>query len=212
MRKHFITGLIILLPFTLTLILATFVIDLLTAPFQALFQSLLNYSPVNQPIWIFSNQQVLQFISRILAIISLGALIFLLGFFGQAVLVYRLLLAIDALLHRIPLFNKIYKAIQDGVRTLFEAKNSSFSQVVLVPFPHVDALTIGMISQQLNEATEEKEISVFIPGAINPTWGFMLLYKPKEMIFIDISVQEAFKLIVSCGVLFKPSHFKKAAK
>lgn len=209
MKKCFITGLVILLPAVLTIMLFAFIINFLTAPFVGLLQSTLEYfNLLNKQIFFVSSGQVLTMFSRIIILVMLFIVTVLIGLLTRILLFHYFLRFGNFILNKIPLVNKIYKAIQDAIKTLFEEKTSRFSQVVLVPFPYENTLSLGLITNEpehslLDEAGKFKEgsISVFVPATPNPTMGFILQYHKDQMIYLNMSVEEAIKFIVSCGVM-----------
>lgn len=202
MKKYFFTGLVILLPFVVTLFLAIIVINFLTHPFQAIVESVLRHFHLfsNGSFFIFTNEQVLTQVSKIISLIALFLTLLFFGFIGRLFFVNYFFRLLDRLFHRIPVFNKIYTAFQEMVRGAFYSEGSNFSKVVLVPFPHDKILCIGLIpNHQGNDETEE--ISVFIPGTPNPTAGYLLKFNRRDVIFTDMRVEEALKFVVSCGIL-----------
>lgn len=206
------TGLAILLPMVITIVIVVFLLNFFTKPFIGFVQSVLDhYDLLDKPFWIFSSSEVLLFSSKFIVLLVIVALTILIGFIGRLVLINLFFRFGDWVMHRIPLVNKIYKAIQDTLRTLFTSKEkTTFSQVVLVPFPYKGAYSIGLITNQSNIESDEAHrqlISVFVPGTPNPTMGFMLLFERDQLILIDMKVEDAFKFLVSCGVMltdFKP--------
>jgi uncharacterized membrane protein len=200
MKRYFLTGLLMLLPFALTLLLAGFVIDFLANPFLYTVKSLLsNYNLLNWPFFIFNGEEMLHLSSKVFALLALFLCIIAVGFLGRLVFVHWFLSYTDLLLSQIPFVNKIYKAFQDIVQTVFSTKGSGFSQVVLAPFPYKGLLTIGFVPDMTDPG--EDPISIFLPGSPNPTGGFLLKFKREDLIFTDMPVEEAFKCIISCGVL-----------
>jgi len=194
MRKRFLTGLAILLPAVLTFMLFLFGINLLTMPFLGLVQNLL--APFDLP------QQAALFLAKFLILLFLIGLTLLIGLLTRIMLFHYFLRLGNALLHRIPLINKIYKAAQDVFGTLFHEEGHGFSHVVLVPFPTKKGLCIGFVTNITDDPEEEHgNISVFLPATPNPTMGFMLLFKKEQLIFLDMKVDEALKFIVSCGII-----------
>jgi len=203
MKKYFFTGLVTLLPFTLTLIIVIFVINFLTKPFQGTVESVLNYyGALNQPFFFFSGKQILHFGSKVLILAALFVITLFIGFLGRLVFLNTVFVYGDYILHRIPLINKIYKAAQEVVKTLFSSKSLAFSQVVLVPFPNSKAYSLGFITQKQNGTSTQDSLSIFVPGTPNPTMGFMLVYKLEDIIFVDMSVEDALKFVISCGIMF----------
>jgi uncharacterized membrane protein len=203
MKKHFLTGLILLLPFALTVFIVQLIVDILTSPFENLVVALLkHYDIFDQPLLIFSGEQVVQFSSKILILCAIFGITVAIGFFAKKVFVKTILVYSDLLLHRIPFYNKLYKATQDVVRTFLSPKGQSFSQVVLIPFPYASTHSIGLTTVAPGAKTGADLVSIYIPAAPNPTFGLVIVYKYEELIFIDMKVDEALKYIVSCGIMF----------
>lgn len=213
MKKCFLTGFALLLPLVLTILIILFIINLLTQPFLGTIITALDYyGLLNKPFWIFSGKQVLTLSGKMLVLVGIGVIACLVGFLGQLLIMRSLGKVGDYILHHIPLVKTLYKIIQDLVDTLFAKSESgrvTFSSVVLVPFPHSHTLSIGLVvSQHLppKSDSEASEVSVFVPGTPNPTMGFMLLFRRDQLIPVDIGVDEALKLVVSCGVIWPLQH------
>lgn len=206
-KKHFLTGVAILLPIVLTAIIVAFILNVLTKPFMGTIYSILRYYDLfNKPVLLFSGQQVLTLTSKVLALILLASVTMVLGSFGRLFFVKYLFSLIEKVIQYIPVVNKIYKATKDVVNTVFASDNHAFSQVVLVPFPHDRTSSIGFISRNDlpdgSEAHYQDLVSVFLPATPNPTVGFMLLFKKEQLVKVEMSVEEALKFIISCGVIY----------
>lgn len=202
MKKNFFTGLLILFPFTMTLIIVVFVVNFFTSPFQGIVENILtHYGFFSNTQGFLSSPQALHIISKLLVLIALIIITIIIGFLGRLMVIRSLFHFGDKVIHRIPLINKLYKASQDVVHTLFNTKGTSFSQVVLVPFPNSKAYSIGFITQQQKSSGAKDRLSIFVPGTPNPTMGFMLVYRYEEVIFTEMKVEEALKFVVSCGIM-----------
>lgn len=212
MKKYFATGLVILLPVTLTLVFIMFIFNLLTAPFQDLTKAILEHTGLGSNGFLFLNASQFQnLLSKIFIIIALFFFTLLLGFLGNKYFFNAFIDFWEHLLRKIPLVNSIYKACQDLITTIFGSKSSAFKQVVLVQFPNPETHTLGFITRDnmpnLKDPSGPDLIAVFIPTTPNPTSGFLTIFKKENIIPLDISVEEAFKYIISCGVIMAP--FKK---
>jgi uncharacterized membrane protein len=190
MKKHFITGLVILLPVALTLLIVNFFLNLVTIPFAGIIQS----SSINAVAL------------KLLAVAIVLTGITLVGFLCSALAFHYIFKLGDQVIHRIPLVNKVYKAAQDVMHSLFSQDKPSFSQAVFVPFPKQGSYAVGfLVSSNLPDESNLQDtelMSVFVPGTPNPMMGFMLLVKRKDVIFVDLPVDDALKFVVSCGVKF----------
>lgn len=205
-KKLFLTGLALLLPAILTLFIVAFLVNLLTDPFVSAIEGILNYYRVQgSPAWSLNQSAALLFIIRLFILFAIFLFVILVGFLTRTFFMYSIFKMTDNLIHRIPIINKVYKTIQEVIHTLFSAKGTSFKQVVLVPYPNENALSLGFITSDTtsksNEPRLKDKISVFVPGTPNPTFGFILMYPKHKVIYIDMKVEEAFKLIVSCGIM-----------
>jgi uncharacterized membrane protein len=209
MKKHFVTGLIILLPLAVTIAVIAFIVNFLTGPFFTFVSHLVNQLPIPENGLLFLNHA--QFVSLLSKLIILAAIFLFTAFLGMITrwfFIKSLFSVGDRILHRIPLINTVYKTTQDIIRTLFTSDKNSFKQVVMVPFPREGIYVIGLISRESPPACSRlvgKElISVLVPTTPNPTTGFLLMYPKEQLIYIDIRPEDAIKYIVSCGVIIPP--------
>lgn len=207
MKKHLITGLIILLPLALTAAIVAFMFNFLTDPFVGAVKSTLNqFNLFTNGFWIFSSDDIQLAVSRLLILVCLFLFTVILGMLARWFLLLWFLSLWDYVLKRIPLVRSIYKISQDVIGTIFSNDAKSFKQVVLVPYPHNDSYCIGFVTRDGIPALQASApgdtlLTIFVPTTPNPTSGFLLIYKEKEVIFLDMKVDEAFKAIISCGVI-----------
>lgn len=209
MKKYFITGLVILLPLTLTILIVAFVVNFLTKPFMGLVIKILSQTKIQQiHTHLLSSDQLIRYGSQIIILIALVLFTILLGIFARWFIFNALIRLSDKILHRIPLVNKVYKTTQEIVKTLFITDKNSFKQVVMVPFPRDGLYSLGLVSRKSPdtciEAAKKELISVFVPTTPNPTTGFLLLFKQEDLIYLDMKTEDAIKYIVSCGVIVPP--------
>jgi len=214
MRKHFITGLAILLPVVVTIFIVSIAVNLLTRPFIGFVESTFAYYHLlDRPFLFLSAEQMIHICSRLLILATLFIGILLVGFFAKIVLFHYIFKFGNFLLHRIPIINKIYKATQDVMETVFHENSNSFSDVVLVPFPTKNSLSIGFVTNDVKTheplGDRHGNISVFIPATPNPTVGFMVLFDKQQLHYLDMTIEEAIRFIVSCGVVSDKFSIKK---
>lgn len=208
MKKYFITGLVILLPLTLTIWIVAFAVNFLTKPFLGLAFKFFSDTVTKM------HPQLLKYGSQIIILIALLLFTVLLGILARWFIFTGLIKLSDKILHKIPLINKVYKTTQDIIKTLFITDKNSFKQVVMVPFPYKGLYSLGFVSRKApdtcSEAVNKELISVFVPTTPNPTTGFIILFKKEQIIFLDMKPEEGIKYIVSCGVLVpQPKKAKK---
>ncbi len=200
MKKYLLTGLAILLPFVLTIAIIVYLFDLFTEPFLGIVQS------------IFPNERISIFISRLIVFALLVLLIFILGFFARKFFFRALLNWSNALFSRIPFIKGIYKLTKDVTNAMFTEGKKTFKETVLIPFPSGDSHALGFITgeipERLKQVLSETEVSVFVPTAPQPISGFLLLSPRKFLHPVDITTEETFKFLLSCGT-FHPGEEPK---
>ncbi|MBI5273915.1 MAG: DUF502 domain-containing protein [Chlamydiales bacterium] len=210
MKKYFITGLIILLPLAVTILVVAFIVNFLTQPFMgvvsALFSELID---INKGFLFLSKENLVRYVSQFVILAGLFVVTVLLGMIARWFFFKSLINLSDKVLHRIPLVNKVYKTSQEIIRTLFASDKNSFKQVVMVPFPKDGIYAIGLISREspkvCSDTVKAELFSVLIPTTPNPTTGFLLMYRKQDIIFLDMKPEDAIKYIVSCGVITPPA-------
>lgn len=205
-KTNFITGLVILLPVVLTIAILGFLINFLTEPFMGFVAKILShFSFGHEKILFFTKEEFITYLSKFLIIIALVAITFSLGLLTRLFFTNSLLSIGDAILHKIPVVKTVYKTTQDIIKTLFVSNKDSFKQVVMVPFPKDGMYMLGLIVREspkmCSKAVDEELISVLIPTTPNPTTGFLIMAKRKDLTPIDIKPEDAIKYIVSCGVI-----------
>ncbi|MCD6115937.1 DUF502 domain-containing protein [bacterium] len=109
----------------------------------------------------------------------------------------------DYLLTHIPLANRIYIAIRQISEAIFTEKRELFEKAVLIEYPRKGIYSIGFFTQDtrgpIQDAIEQDVISIFIPTAPNPTSGYLLFIPKDQVMDLDMSVEEALKLVISAG-------------
>tara|TARA_Y100000992_G_C21111873_1_gene417705 strand:- start:44 stop:664 length:621 start_codon:yes stop_codon:yes gene_type:complete len=186
LRNYFITGVVVLIPIGFTLYLTKFIIGISS---KIIPQNLNpnNYLPYAIP--------GLEIIISVLVITVVGGLS--LSFLGK-----RILKIIDDLFKRIPFLRTIYSAILQMTES-FSNKNNDKKSVVLVEYPRKGVWAVGFATKEnkgeMAKKTNQKLINVFVPTTPNPTSGFLLMFPIEDVIYLDMSFEEASKFIVSAG-------------
>lgn len=210
MKKHFITGLIFLLPLAVTIAIVIFVVNFLTQPFVGFVENLLRSSNLKfNSFFLISEDQILRYGSQIIILVGLFLVTVLLGVLTRWFFINYLINLGDYILHRIPLINKLYKTSQDIIRTLFSSQTQSFKQVVMVPFPNLNSYCVGLVTREsppsCQESADADLVSVFLPTTPNPTSGYLLMFRKEDIHYLDMKVEDAIKFIISCGVIYPGS-------
>ena len=192
LRNYFIAGVVVLIPIGFTLYLSKILIGISSN----LIPKNLNpnhYLPFDIP--------GIEIVISILLITLVGGLS--LSFFGR-----RILKLIDDLFKRIPFLRTVYSAIVQMTET-FSKKDNNQKSVVLVEYPRKDVWAVGFATKEnigeMSEKTNKKLINVFVPTTPNPTSGFLLMFPIEDVIYLNMTFEEASKFIVSAGTSNKQS-------
>lgn len=209
MKKYFITGLVILLPLALTIAIVLFVFNLLTQPFAGIIKSIFQHYNIFEHGFLFlSSEQVQQALSQFIILLILFFTTVLIGIIARWFFIHYLIRLGEQLLQRLPIVSSIYNACSDVIKTLFTSETSSFKQVVVVRFPNPETFSIGLVTRDNipspDKSSDEPLVAVFVPTTPNPTSGFLVMFKESELIYINMKVEDAFKYIISCGVISMP--------
>ena len=196
MRKYFITGLLILVPFAITVWVLSLVINTMD-------QSLLLVPENWQP------KKLLGFNVPGLGTILTIAIVFLTGLLTNNLIGNYLLRLWERLLHRIPVVSSLYGSVKQVSDTLFSSSGNAFRKAVLIPYPHPHSFTIafltGVPGGDVKNHLAGDFVSVYVPTTPNPTSGFFLMMERSRVIELDMTVDAALKYIVSMGVV-APEH------
>lgn len=216
MRRLFVTGLVIILPLAVTFAIVLFVVRFLTNPFIDFAEGLLlKLGLLNTGFLFLSPDQMLRYGSQLLILIMLFLVTVVIGLIARWFFFHSLIKLGDYILHRIPFVNKVYKTTQDVIQTVFESQNKAFKQVVMVPFPNKQTWCIGLVTREApppcSELVDTHLQSVFVPTTPNPTSGYLLMFPEREIVYLDMHVEDAVKFIMSCGVIH-PETFHKMPK
>ncbi|MFH2135181.1 MAG: DUF502 domain-containing protein [Pseudomonadota bacterium] len=195
MKKYLLTGLLVLVPLVITLWVLSFVIGILD---QSLLLLPSSWHPDN----------LLGIHIPGLGVILTAGTVLLTGLLVRNVFGQQLLEYWDGLLRRIPFVNAIYNSVKQVSDTLLSGSGNSFRKVLLVRYPHAEAWSMAFLTSvpgDVREAVGEEEyVGVFVPTTPSPVNGFYFFVKKSETIELDISVDAAFKAIVSMGVVSSP--------
>ena len=192
LRNYFITGIVVLIPIGITLYLTKFFISVSSKliPYDL---NPNNYLPFAIP--------GLEIVLAVIFITLVGGLS--LSFIGKKILQF-----VNDLFKRIPILRTIYSAIGQMTETLAPNKGDRKS-VVLVEYPRKGSWAVGFATKEnkgeMAEKTGKNLINVFVPTTPNPTSGFLLMFPVEDVIYLNMSFEEASKFIVSAGTSTKKS-------
>ena len=146
-----------------------------------------------------------------LGILTLVLLIFAIGLLAANIIGGRIVSMWEELLDRVPVVRGIYSTLKSMMDILSFKEREKYNRVVLIQFPknghYCFAFVTGATRGEVKEIIPESLLNVYVPTSPNPTSGYFLLVPEKEVVSVDISVEEAMKLIVSGG-LYTPAQSK----
>ena len=195
MKKYFITGLLIWVPLAIT----AWVLSLIV---RSMDQSLLLLPQAIHPEHLLG-----------IYIPGLGALltllvVFLTGLVTTNIVGQKLVRFWEGVLSRIPVVKSIYYSVKQVSDTLFSGNGVAFRKVLLVRYPHPEAWSVafqtGHPARDVADMLPEEHVGIFIPTTPSPVNGFFFFVKRKDVIELDMDVDEALKYLVSMGVVAPP--------
>ena len=186
LRNNFIAGVVVLIPIGITLYLTIFLINI---------SSKLIPKEINPNHYLPYNIPGLEILIAVLLITIIGWIS--LSFIGK-----RLFNFFETILNKIPIIRTIYSAVEQLIET-FTSSKSDKKTVVLVEYPRKGVYAVGFATKEntgeIRKKAGKELLNVFVPTTPNPTSGFLLMFPKDEVIFLDLTFEEASKFIVSAG-------------
>ena len=187
LRNYFITGIVVLVPIGITLYLTKFFISISSKLIPY------NLNPNNYLPFAIPGLEILL---SVIFITIIGGIS--LSFIGK-----RILQFVNDLFKRIPILRTIYSAIGQMTESLAPNKSRNKKSVVLIQYPRKGSWAVGFATKdnkgEISKKTNSDLVNVFVPTTPNPTSGFLLMFPKEEVIYLDMSFEEASKFIVSAG-------------
>lgn len=187
LRTYFIAGLLVFLPLAVTYTVLAWLFRVLDNFLGRVFTLLFGYAVPG------------------LGLIATVVVIFLMGAVVTNVLGRRLVGALEAILMRIPLARTIYSATKQISDSIFIKRRGAFQRAVLVEWPRKGLYSVGFVTgESIGETqakTPQRVFNVFIISTPNPTTGFLILVPEEEIISLEMSVEDALKLVISGGIV-----------
>ncbi len=200
LKNIFLTGLAVIVPLGLTIYILVFLIGMM--------DGLLTVIPRK-----FHPTALIGFHIPGLGIIVTILLIFICGLITKSMIGNRLVLYGERLLDKIPIVRSIHMAIKKIVDSMVLYRSRSFKKVVLVEFPRKGAYAVAFMTgapgNEINAKTGRRCVSVYVPTTPNPTSGYFIIFPEDEVVQLDMSVEDAFTLIISGGIVNPPERLQK---
>ncbi|MCU0893323.1 MAG: DUF502 domain-containing protein [Rhodospirillales bacterium] len=196
LRAYLLAGVVITAPISITFYLAWMFITFVDARVTPLIPQA--YNPENYLPFALPG---LGLVIVVVALTIIGALTA--GFVGRLVMRFY-----DRVLGRMPVLRSIYSASKQIIETVVAHQSTAFREAVLVEYPRRGIWSIGFLTGvtrgEVQKLTEEEVLNVFLPTTPNPTSGFLLFVPRGDLVILDMTVEEALKMVISGGIVTPP--------
>jgi uncharacterized membrane protein len=196
LRGYFLAGLLVTAPLGITAYLAWIFIDFLDRKVTPLIPA-----PYNPETYLPFGLPGLGLVVIFIFLALIGALTA--GLLGRWVLQTG-----ERILARMPVVRSIYSATKQVFETVLAQQSNAFRDVVLVEYPRRGIWAVGFITGvtrgEVQNLTEDETVNVFLPTTPNPTSGFLLFVPAKDVVYLDMGVEEAIKMVISGGIVTPP--------
>lgn len=199
-RNAFITGIFVILPLGVTIIVINFLLEKLGTPASNLFFWFLDRDIRNYP--------AVNFALELISLFFVFLLITLLGYGSRFVLGRILLGGLERLLDQVPLINTVYRTVKQIVDTFSQQEKAVFQETVLIEYPRPGCYVLGFLTStakgEPQEVTGAHIVNIFVPTTPNPTSGFLLMLPDEDVTRLKMSITDGMKLIISGGAVVPP--------
>lgn len=210
-RNSFLTGLVVIAPVALTIWLIWSVIGWIDGFVLPFIPN--PYHPDNILNTFFGQDVAIN-------IRGLGVVVFLLfttfvGWIAKGFLGRSLIRIGENLVRRMPVVRSIYSGVKQIAETVFAQSDRSFEKACLIEYPRKGIWAVGFVSTEAKGEVKYKAksnsdlLSVFVPTTPNPTSGFMLFFPRNDVIELEMSIEDAAKLVISAGLVYPPYEIPK---
>ncbi|VAX31405.1 hypothetical protein MNBD_NITROSPINAE05-576 [hydrothermal vent metagenome] len=195
-KRNIIAGLLVTVPVALTYLVLAFVIRNVDQAMGPVTDKLFEPDALK---WMVEYH--IPGMGFIILIVFIGIVgLFGTNFFGKAILSSS-----ERILDNVPVVRVIYSSIKKVVTTISETETPSFQNMVLLTYPREPLKTLGIVcgttKGEISEKANEEAINVFVPTSPNPTTGFLLMVAKKDLVYLNMSVEEGLKMIISFGMV-----------
>lgn len=202
-RGHFYAGLIVILPLFLTIFIINWMVNFIIgvtkeSVFTAFINNAIIFLGIQNNIHLITAVYVLYFLSILIFIVFIG-------YITKNIVGKKITRSINRIIGKLPIVKHIYTTINQIVSLVSSEKGNTYKRAVAVEYPRKGIYSIGFLTSEENKMLSEKTgkhlCNIFIPTSPNPTSGMFICVQKEEIIFLDIKVDDAVKLIISGGVL-----------
>jgi len=202
LRAYFLAGILVTAPIAITIYLTFVFLTFIDSTVSKLFPQ-----ELYDQLYAGTTFTGLGILAAILFFVLIGW--FATNFLG------RLMIRIsEYVLDRMPVIRTLYGSIKQIFETIMASQSQAFREAVMLEYPRKGVWSIGFVTGrsegEVQELTENETINVFVPTTPNPTSGYLLFVPKKELRFLEMTVEEAVKLVVSAGIISPPTPEEKA--
>ena len=202
MRSYLVAGVLVWLPILATIWVVTFLLHLMDRTLLLLPEA---YRP----------QALVGFALPGIGVLFAAVVLLLTGVLVTNLIGRRLVFWGEDLLSRIPLVRSVYGGVKSFAESVFSQSNS-FRKVVMIEYPRAGAWSIGFMTAEnvpeISERTGELHVAVYVSAALNATAGWLVIVPRRQVVELDMSVDAAMKMIITCGVVVPPAAEKPAPR
>jgi len=200
LRNHFFAGVLILMPFGVTLLVMRWVFTWMAGFLKPWLLKLLAHV-ISDPELQTNPPAYVSITTSIVSILILLMFVYVAGVFAQKYVGKKLIFLGEWLLMKIPVLGTVYGATKQVMGTLSMQGKDAFMSVVLIEFPRPGMKALGFLTGYIDDSAGKKYCKVFIPTTPNPTTGFFEIVPVEEVQHTTMSIEEAFKMIMSAGIV-----------
>jgi len=187
-RRRLLSGLLVVVPLGISAFVINFLYVITAKPLASVIRMLLGELP--------------RFYVGIISVGVFLALLYVIGLVTTAYIGRKLLNLAEAIIQRIPVVKTVYTATKQVVEAVSSTNgSSSYKSAVFVEFPNPGALSVGFVTGRITSSDGVEYLKVFLPTTPNPTTGFFQLITPDRVTQSALSVEDAVKFLMSCGIV-----------
>ena len=198
-RGNFITGIIVILPIAITLWVLRII-------YRMINDGMLN--PLLKLLRPYLTSNYLEYGAKAIIFVLLIMIVMLIGLGTRILFIRKVFSAGEKLFFKIPMIGRVYVAIKQISKAFLGGRKGVFKAPVLVEYPRRGVYSIGFLTSEtmgeIQQKTKKKLLNIFVPTTPNPTSGILLLTPEDEITRLNMSVEEAMKLVVSGGMVVPP--------
>lgn len=203
-RRYLVAGLLVWIPLAATVFIFSLLLGLMNR-LLVLLPS--RYQPQN---WFPETWDIPPVVPTVVGAILAILILLITGFLGANLIGRRLVNSYERILDRIPLVRTVYSGVKHFAEIVFSEGGTSFKKVLMIEYPRKGLYSLCFLTsekpKEVQHKTGEEVITIFLPTTPNPTSGFMMFVPRKDVVELDMAVEDALKLIISLGVVVPKWH------